>query len=105
MKSQSLLNRAAVKRYALAYAHARRAGKFTRVSKDFIEHVEASVRGALFAFSEQYKPANPLPLEIGAKAFVTRRSGELAIGALDSLVKNIISDKVQRHPTCGCTLK
>lgn len=38
-----LINAAAVKRYALRVSADRRAGKFTRVSKDFIDRIEASV--------------------------------------------------------------
>jgi len=44
MASRSLLNRSAVKDYALSLSSTNRAGKFTRVSKKFLDRMEASFK-------------------------------------------------------------
>ena len=44
MNSTPFINRSAVKRLALDYAKANRAGRFTRVSKDFFQRIDARVR-------------------------------------------------------------
>ena len=43
----SLINRAAVKRLALAHVAANRAHPYTRVSKEFLDRIEARLRGII----------------------------------------------------------
>lgn len=46
---RSLLNRAACKEYALEQSRNLRNGRFTRVSKEFLDDVEAHLRAAIAA--------------------------------------------------------
>ena len=62
MNTTPYINKAAVKKLALEYAKANRAGRFTRVGKEFFERINAMVR-------------------------------------------NVITNEVQRHPSIGKTLK
>lgn len=45
----NLLNRAAVRRFALDYARRNRTHPFSRVSEDFMEQVEAALRASIQA--------------------------------------------------------
>ena len=105
MSDQRLFNRSAVKEHALKCSKEKRAGKFTRVGDAFIQElqadVEAIVRESLSrAFIEPSELVSPAD---GAR-FVT---GELLahLGeALNAAIPRLIQRKVQRQPSCGCTL-
>lgn len=45
----SLINRQAVRRHALELSRSQRLGKFTRVSREFLDSVEAAVRSHIAA--------------------------------------------------------
>ena len=44
MNTTPLINRSAVKAHALEYSISNRNGKFTRVSKDFLDRINAKLR-------------------------------------------------------------
>jgi hypothetical protein len=44
MNTTPYINRAAIKKLALDYAKANRAGRFTRVGKEFFERINSKVR-------------------------------------------------------------
>ena len=47
MNSTPFINRSAVRKLALDYAAANRAGRFTRVGKEFFQRVDARVRNII----------------------------------------------------------
>jgi hypothetical protein len=47
MNTTPYINRSSVKKLALHYSASNRAGKFTRVSKDFLERINAKVAGII----------------------------------------------------------
>jgi len=103
-KTQSIINRSAVKKYALKVSAEKRAGKFTRVSEEFLTQVEAdldsSIRQlAIGALSETIDP------EAGADWFITGQAVKKTEERLNMLARLIVYRKVMRHPTIGCTLK
>lgn len=103
-KTQSIINRSAVKKYALKVSAEKRAGKFNRVSEEFLTQVEAdldaSIRQlALSEYSDMVKP------DEGAMWFITGQATHKAEERLNMLARVIVHRKVMRHPTVGCTLK
>lgn len=103
LASLQLINRSAVKKYALEVSRRKRAGKFTRVSADFLNDVEAALDSAIRGIdSGSYgEIITPAP---GTK-FMTGLAGRKAAIKLDLLAVKIIDSKVMRHPSLGCTLK
>jgi len=97
-RAPTYLAPAAVKRYALAIANAKRAGKFKRVSKEFCVSCEAAfeakVRG--MAGSVGFPSTGKL---------TTRHTKQQALEKLEELALNIVHGKVMSHPTIGKTLK
>lgn len=103
-KTQSIINRSAVKKYALKVSAEKRAGKFTRVSEEFLTQVEADLEAgirqlSLSDYSEMVKP------DEGADWFITGQALKNAESRLNMLARVIVHRKVMRHPTLGCTLK
>lgn len=97
----TLLNRSAVKKYALAVSKAKRAGKFTRVGETFYIGCEAEMDSAL------RKLANELggQLPTGELTFTTKTTRTKAVEKLEQLAAIVIHGKVMRHPSIGQTLK
>ncbi|NOS67031.1 MAG: hypothetical protein HOO67_01545 [Candidatus Peribacteraceae bacterium] len=104
-RTQSVINRSAVKKYALKVSAEKRAGKFTRVSDDFLVQVEADLEAAIRQLSstvdtsEMAKPAEDVDW------FITGQAVKNAEGRLNELARIIVHRKVMKHPTLGCTLK
>lgn len=103
-RTQSLINRSAVKKYALKVSAEKRAGKFERVSEDFIQSVEADLDSAIrqFAIADTSEMADP---ETGADWFITGQALKKTEERLNMLARVIIHRKVMRHPSIGKTLK
>jgi len=102
-RTQSVINRSAVKAYALKVSKERRAGKFTRVSEEFLSAVEADVESAIrglagFASPDHVRPADD-------RGFITGAAAEKLQEKLNERARHIIAGKVLRHPSLGCTLK
>lgn len=100
--SLPLINRSSVKKYALEVSKRRRAGKFTRVSKEFLTDVETSLESAIRSIATDSEDLiTPAP---GVK-FTTGMASRKAAMKLDLLAMKIVHSKVMRHPSLGCTLK
>lgn len=100
-RTVTVLNRAAVKRYALAVSKAKRAGKFTRVGETFLIGCEAELESKLRQMANENDERTP----VGALKFTTKLTRQKALEKLELLAATIISGKVQRHPSLGQTLK
>lgn len=104
-KTQSLINRSAVKKYALKVSAAKRAGKFTRVSEEFLTQVEADLDSSIRQLAIVAYPTDITTPEDGADWFITGQALKKTEERLNMLARVIIHRKVMRHPTVGCTLK
>lgn len=104
VKTQSIINRSAVKKYALRVSALKRAGKFTRVSEEFLTQVEADLDSCIrqLAISDISGMTNT---DEGADWFITGQALKKTEERLNMLARLIIHRKVMRHPTIGCTLK
>lgn len=105
MSDLRLFNRAAVKEHALKCSKEKRAGKFTRVGEDFFEEMEAGieaiVREALAkAFIDPCDLVQPAVCAKFATGVLLERMGD----ALNAAIPRMIQKKVQRQPSCGCTI-
>jgi len=100
-KSQSVINRSAVKAFALKVSRERRAGKFERVSEEFLGHIEAETEAAIRQIPKYVE--NPVNAD-GAR-FITGAALKKLEEKLNERVRQIIQSKVHQHPTVGCTLK
>lgn len=98
-----LINRSAVKKYALEVSKQKRAGKFTRVSSDFLNDIEAALDSAIRGIDSGSYSATIVPAP-GTK-FMTGKAAAKAAIRLDILATKIIDSKVMRHPSLGVTLK
>lgn len=101
-KKPSLISRSRVKTYALRVSAEKRAGKFTRVSEDFLQSVEADFNAAIRQIfnTDQWEV-----LPAFSEDFVTPLARSKTHAQLNPLVAMIIHRKVMRHPTVGVTLK
>jgi hypothetical protein len=100
-RTQSVINRSAVKEYALKVSAERRAAKFSRVSEEFLQAVEAEVASAIRQLA--YPVNDPVPGD--AREFITGAAMDKLRERLNERARAIIQGKVQRHPSIGCTLK
>lgn len=107
VRTQSVINRSAVKAYALTVSREKRAGKFTRVSEDFLNLVEAEVETVIRQVAVFHGPdTEGGPVEPDdEREFITGAALEKIRDRLNKRVQAIISGKVRRHPSIGCTLK
>ena len=101
-KKQSVINRSAVKAFALKVSKERRAGKFTRVSEEFLTQVEADVDASIRAVAG---PEWQDPVDSGKTVFITGLSLTKLKDRLNERAKVLIVQRVMRHPSLGCTLK
>ena len=103
------LNQAAIKEFALRCSKTYRAGKFTRVGQDFIEEVETDIECLL---RELRNKCGTLHRALGQgqgspedNVFIVKGAFKDRLETIfNQLVCRIIQNKVQRQPTCGCTL-
>lgn len=103
-RSVSVINRASTKVYALGISGKHRAGKFTRVSEEFLTGVEAEVEAAIrrLASTEGIHGTSD---EAPALTFTTKAAREKMVEKLEEATRAIIYKKVMRHPSIGQTLK
>lgn len=102
-KAPPLICRSRVKKYALKVSKERRAGKFTRVSEDFLRSVEIDLDSAIRQLV--IADLSEVPSLPDDKALVTGEALRKASLRLNTLAQLIIYRKVHRHPTLGSTLK
>jgi hypothetical protein len=102
-RTESVINRSAVKTYALGISAKHKAGKFTRVSEDFLTAVEAEVE----SFIRKLNPTIGIHGEAPQAdyLFITKLAREKLESRLNDVTRAIIFNKVMRHPSVGCTLK
>lgn len=103
MKTTSIINRSAVKNYALLCSAKIRAGKFTRVSSEFLDDVEAKLEAAIRGMSSCPESEDVVP-EPGADWFINGRTLKKAEEKLNYVAQKIILGKVRQHPSVGKTL-
>ena len=89
------LNESAINEYALLCSKLYRAGKFTRVGKDFRDEVYTDV---------EYRETLHPPVTIPESGFVKGVVLDKIKAELNLTIGRCIQSKVQRQPTVGCTL-
>ena len=99
----NLINRTAVREYALHVSRERRAGKFTRVGASFLDAVEADLDAAIRQISPDRLLVDPLPPP--TRSIITGQVLARCKEKFNHLAHVIIYRKVVRHPSLGRTLK
>lgn len=92
-----------IKKQALVVSQSIRLGKFTRVSEDFLQQVEADVDAFLRATHAAVKTQDA-PIAPVAKLF-TPEAEAVILAALNQKIAAIIQNRVRQHPSCGKTLQ
>lgn len=106
IRTQSVINRSAVKAYALTVSRERRAGKFTRVSEAFLDQVEAQVESVIRGVVTFQGPESEGPVKPDDdREFITGAALEKFRERLNERTQAIVSGLVRRHPSVGCTLQ
>lgn len=103
-RSQSVINRSAVKAYALKVSRELKCGKFTRVGECFLDQIEAEVEAAIRSLTPASASWEP-PKPEDDRTFVTGAAVDKLMEKLHEKTRAIIAGKVMRHPSIGCTLK
>lgn len=99
------LNVSAIKAHALQCSKQNRGGKFTRVSEEFITDIQAEVEALVRRFNSLHQPALHAVVDPGTVKFVTGELMEKTQEVFNQCIARMIQEKVQRHPSLGCTLK
>lgn len=99
---ERLLNESSIREHALLCSKQYRAGKFTRVGQDFIDEVQTDVECLVRNIRGQTQTLHPTLAPSGK--FTTGALIDKIEVHLNDLIGRIIQNKVQRQPSCGCTL-
>jgi menaquinone-dependent protoporphyrinogen IX oxidase len=99
IKKVSVINRASVKRYALYVAASSRAHKFTRVSQEFINDVEARVESTI----RRIGIAVTAPIQTKDK-LTTRLTVDKFKEVIEMHARAVVCEKVRIMPSAGKTL-
>jgi hypothetical protein len=102
-KLQSVINRSAVKKFALKVSRERRANKFDRVGTDFFENIEAQVEAVIRSIAIHIPDGQLEPDD--DREFITGAAMEKLRQRLNQRAKSIVQGSVIRHPSIGKTLK
>lgn len=102
-RTESVINRSAVKSFAIGISVKHKAGKFTRVSEEFLTAVEAEVESFIRKLNPTVGIYGAAPE--GGQLFITKLAREKLETRLNDVTRAIIFNKVMRHPSIGCTLK
>jgi len=103
--SNNLTVESNVREYALACSKANRAGKFKRVSQEFLDDVEAEIDCLLRQIESKVRePLHDGPADYGDLRLIYGMTADLAHRRLEAAVRKIIRNKVQGTPSCGITL-
>lgn len=106
IRTHSVINRSSVKAYALKVSAERRAGKFTRVGEDFLNAVEADVESVIRQIVTFQGPETEGAVAPGDdREFITGAAIDKLRERLNERTRAIVSGRVRRHPSIGCTLK
>jgi len=95
-----------VKEHALMYSKVNRAGKFKRVSQEFLDDIEAEVDCLIRQIESKVRePLYPAPHATeNDLRLITGYAAECAHKRLEAAIRKIIRNKVQSTPSCGITL-
>ena len=105
-RTPSILNRSAIKKYALQVSAERRGGKFTRVGETFFEQVEAHLEAVIRKIGVVPENALGAPLAADPDAwFITGLATKKVEEQLNQAARRIIQSLVMQQPSIGCTLK
>lgn len=96
------LNESAIRAYALDCSSKFRAGKFKRVSEEFLQEIEADVEAIIRKLRIQ--GPEPFHAPLPALDFVTGAMGKKACEILNEVIARVIQNKVMRQPSVGVTL-
>lgn len=99
---ERMLNESAIRQHALRCSKQYRAGKFTRVGEDFITEVQIDVEHLVRNIKNQNATLHP-PLYPDVDFTTGALMNKIEI-QLNGLVARLIQSKVQKQPSCGCTL-
>jgi hypothetical protein len=102
-RTQSIINRSAVKSYALKVSRERRAGKFERVGESFIDRVISDIEATIRQIAPP--PTCDIVQPEDDRGFITGAALDKVREKLNERARAIISGKVLRHPSVGVTLK
>lgn len=104
--NQFIINRTAVKRYALGVAKASRAHLFTRVAKVFYEDVEAQLESRIRKLAPGID--RPLPSTVPGGTVEVKLFTGLTVEkfreVIQTAIKQIVSEKIRQMPSAGKTL-
>jgi hypothetical protein len=103
LASGRYLNESAIREHALACSKACRNGKFTRVGQEFIDEVKADVEALVRKLRNEH-PTLTHPQQITSLVFPTGALTAKVEEAISEVIARIIQRKVERQPSCGCTL-
>ena len=112
LASGRYLNESAIRSHALKCSQKYRAGRFTRVSEDFIDEVKADVEAFLRGLRLTHPTLHPPVSREGIHMDSLTLEYTFATGAfydklspiLNDAIARIVQNKVQRQPSCGKTL-
>ena len=106
MSDTRLIIHSHVREYALVVSKQYRAGKFTRVSQEFIDGVQADVDNLIRQIESKLGEPFYGPVEGPHEAlqFVPGFALEAVQFRLNNAIKKIIRNKVRSTPSCGVTL-
>lgn len=99
-RSNRILRFHPTKKYALAVSKAKRAGMFTRFSKEFYLACESEMEGKIAALAGAGNPLHSEDMNF-TSPYGRKRLAE----KLNRLAQVVIHGKVMRHPSVGKTLK
>lgn len=103
--SLRIVNDSAVYTHALECSKKFRAGKFTRVGSDFYEEIHADVEAVVRELRNKWPSTFHEPLDPGEIVFTTGVLCDKIQAELNRAIARLIQNKVQRQPSCGCTLR
>lgn len=108
LKAERPLNISEIKRYALDCSVKNRAGVFERVGEEFLIEVAADVEDWVRKLRGDRPTLHPVVFEANEEdcpQFVTGELLDKVKAELNGMIARMIQNKVQRHPSCGKTLK
>jgi hypothetical protein len=101
----SIINRSAVKAFALKVSREKRAGKFNRVSKEFLDSVEANLESLIREIAQGFAKSDTVTPDPESDWFINGRTLRCAEIKLNEAVQKIVLTKVHGHPSIGKTLR
>ncbi len=104
-RDSRITNRAAVKKHALQCSKERRAGKFTRVGEAFYQELEADVEALVRELRNKFPCQTDVVQPDETLILVTGDLIDKVKTELHIMIARMIQNKVQRQPSCGCTMQ